>query len=1337
MDRGHPHETCAFDAVERLARSFSEEIAGDDPPSIIEYLGKARDGIQTPLLRNLLQVDIQRRRIKGDEPKVEDYLQWFPQHESVIRQEFLESSAAHRSTHPSLADDTLTQSPVSVLTRLGDYSLLSELGRGGMGTVYEAIHVHHKNRLALKLLPDVGGQKLHLFKREFRSLANINHPNLIGLHTLECDGDQWFFTMDLLEGTDFISHVRQAGQLDEARLRAALTQLATGVMALHANYVVHRDLKPSNVMVDGDGRVVLLDFGLVIELDSAAITRSAEGLVGTPAYMSPEQAAGKSVTAACDWYAVGVMLYQALTGELPFTGSIVEVLRDKQLKDPPPIPEDEGLPEDLCKLCLKLLARRAEDRPDVLEITAIVAATQSTTVAPSSVRDHQLIGREEQLQMLSKTLETFDRTKRPMTVFVSGRSGEGKTTLCDAFLEPLVRDARYAVMQGRCYDRESVPFKALDSTVDALCSFLNALPASEVRALLPRDVTILAHVFPVFRRVDAITAAPQAEVAGADEQEIRTRAFTALRELFGRISDRQPIILFIDDLQWGDADSTDILLQILKPPQAPRVFFLGSYRSDEADASPFLQAWDERQEKYEVEIDRRDVTVFPFSQDECTQLVIDLLQQDNEVVQKRSREFFEQTGGNPFLLTELVGCFDPHADSFRPLPVHEVIDEKLNRLPPEARNLLQVIAVSGQSLNIEEASAVAGHDVPPTATLSRMRSERLIRFLGTEQNRSIDTYHDRIRETVLAELDSTAARSLHRDLAEYIETVAGGLDEGQMKQLEEGHWQDERPTTSRRLFDLSFHFDAAGMRRKAFAYSLLAAEQARKQFALEVAAAQYQVARRHFDHCKDATRRRVLVGLGETSMLLARYQEGETCLREAHQLADDLLDRCEIELLLGELTRADSRYESSAQQYTATLRELGKWVPATPTGLIGGILKEVLVQVGHTVARYPRRSTSRADRRELLINRLLQGLTMSVWFRNLPSVAWCTLTTLNRCERRGPSDELYDAQGLHGMLCLVGGLRTRGIKYLDQALASIDAGNLTSQFINHFWRMGSFYSASSYEKCQEAATRGLTLGERTGDMWRAAILKLHIALSDYRLGNLDTALNQSLDGFHASIRMGDANVSRDHINLIAMLTRGGFSYEKMAANLIPVPDNYQATNQQLQAESRWHLYHGRTKEGLDLAQQAFDLMMKHLVVNHITATNFPLLLEAIRQHAATLKDRDASEADRLLRRGYRQARWAVRFAGNFPDYPATLRELSSYYALRGKLRKAIKIAEKRVRVAEARKMKYESALSRLARAQYQHQIGLVQADQVEREEAAVAVFHDGIDALRSQHPLLS
>ncbi len=108
---------------------------------------------------------------------------------------------------------------------------------------------------------------LYRFKREFRSAADLSHPNLIGLHSLEVDGAQWFFTMDLIEGVDFLDYVRPAGRLDADRLSSAVSQLVSGVMALHRNHIIHRDLKPSNVMVARDGQVVLLDFGLVIETE--------------------------------------------------------------------------------------------------------------------------------------------------------------------------------------------------------------------------------------------------------------------------------------------------------------------------------------------------------------------------------------------------------------------------------------------------------------------------------------------------------------------------------------------------------------------------------------------------------------------------------------------------------------------------------------------------------------------------------------------------------------------------------------------------------------------------------------------------------------------------------------------------------------------------------------------------------------------------------------------------------------------------------------------------------------------------------------------------------------
>src|SRR5262249_31624227 len=146
---------------------------------------------------------------------------------------------------------------------------------------------------------------------------------------------------------------------------------------------------------------------------------------------------------------------------------------------------------------------------------------------------------------------------------------------------PLRADRRLAVMSGRCYDRESVPFKALDSLIDALGSYLRSQPETEAALLMPDDIGLLAQVFPVLQRVEVVARAGDSRLAGLDEQQVRQRAFRALRSLLKRISRHSLIVWFIDDLQWGDADSAEALFEVFRPPEAPAVLFLGAYRSDE------------------------------------------------------------------------------------------------------------------------------------------------------------------------------------------------------------------------------------------------------------------------------------------------------------------------------------------------------------------------------------------------------------------------------------------------------------------------------------------------------------------------------------------------------------------------------------------------------------------------------------------------------------------------------------------------------------------------------------------------------------------------------------
>ena len=656
-----------------------------------------------------------------------------------------------------------------------------------MGVVYEAIENASGAHVALKMLPAVDPHELFGFKNEFRSLAAVVHANLVSLYELVAEGDRWFFTMELIDGVDFLSHVRHGRRppiessgrvsfsdvVDEGRLRDALGQLANGVDALHRNGVLHRDIKPSNVLVRRDGRVVVLDFGLAMALGD--LLNTSEHSSGTLAYMSPEQLGGELLGPPSDWFAIGTMVYEALTGRAPFEGDPQQMFFAKISGSiTPPRELVDGVPADLESLCLAMLDPVAAKRPTAAELRNRLTRVAETVARPETdTRLFRLfVGRDDLLNRLDEALDGV-RRGTGATAFLHGRSGAGKSALLEQFLIDVKQDESIVVLSGRCYEQESVPFKAIDSIVDALTRWLLRRSAAELGDLLPADVAAVARVFPVLERVPAIADAPRDALLVPDPREVRRRAFRALRELLERIGRGSLVIAAIDDLQWGDVDSAELLSALLEPPDAPRLLLLLSFRSEYRTTSACLRALDQA---FALDGSRRmvhdEIAVHPLDAGMAALLAKALLARRSDSVADR---IATESGGNPFFIHELARYANEHPGwtgepGEEPVDLDRVVWERVERLPPPARSMLELVAIAGQPVRNAHWRNATGDLAVDPQSFALLRFEHLIRSTGSSPDDEVETYHDRIRETVAQRLAPPVRTAHHRRLAFAMET---------------------------------------------------------------------------------------------------------------------------------------------------------------------------------------------------------------------------------------------------------------------------------------------------------------------------------------------------------------------------------------------------------------------------------------------------------------------------------------------------------------------------------------------------------------------------------------
>ena len=702
----------------------------------------------------------------------------------------------------------------------GRYRVDRFLGEGGKKRVYQVHDGLLDRDVAFSLiksegLDPVGRERI---MREAQAMGRLNHVNIVSILDIGEESGQPYIIQELMDGGDVEGVLEDAdGALPLDRGLEIGVATCRGLEFAHEHGVVHRDLKPGNVWLTADGIAKIGDFGLAVDLARSRLTQHGM-MVGTFGYMPPEQALGGEVTPKSDLYSLGAMLYELVTGRVPFQGDTPTAVISQHLNAQPVAPSflSDHCPPDLESLILRMLEKEPEKRPS----SATEVREQLEQVDPSgNSRSHSepganpldrlaggvFVGRERELQRLREAMdEAFDG--HGSVVMLVGDPGIGKTTILQE-LETYARMRGADTYWGRTYESSGMPAYWPWIQVGRAWGNRYGVGAGNQPELAPQ----LARLFPELRQAASDVAAPVAQVESEAAQFLLFDAYTQF--VRARATDT-PWLIFLDDLHWADKPTLQLLGFLARELTDMRVLVVGTYRDTElARTHPLSEAL--------AELNRESgflrVGLRGLSQPEVADYIA--VRANVEPAASVLARIYDETAGNPYFLTEIVNLMaeegtltsESVGDIALPDGVKEALGRRLNRLSDEASDFLRMASVVGREFNYETLALINEYD--DAKLLELLEAGLGAQVIREEERPGVYSFiHALMQETLLDELSTTRRVRLHGQIAEALEQRWGDLAKTRPSKLAQHYLESATLTQSHAA--------------KAFEYAKLAAEQA-------------------------------------------------------------------------------------------------------------------------------------------------------------------------------------------------------------------------------------------------------------------------------------------------------------------------------------------------------------------------------------------------------------------------------------------------------------------------------------------------------------------------------
>jgi class 3 adenylate cyclase len=681
----------------------------------------------------------------------------------------------------------------------GRYEVKEFLGEGAKKRVYLAHDTRLGRDVALAVVKTEGMDEVGLdrVRREARAMGRLgDHPNVVTIYDIGDEAGTPFIVGQHMSGGSVADVLeRSAGHRLGVREAVRIAeQICRALEHAHEHGVVHRDVKPGNVWLAADGVAKLGDFGLAVALDRSRLT--VEGMmVGTVAYMAPEQAVGREVDARVDLYSLGAMLYEMVAGRPPFLGDDAVTIISQHINTAPVAPSwhNHDVPRALESLIIRLLEKVPEDRPPsakhVRETLEAIGAAGPVTSERIAVEEQNpldrlaggvFVGREREMGELRKGLDDALSGKARLVMLV-GEPGIGKTFTAEE-LATYARVRGAQVLWGRCYEGEGAP--AYWPWVQIIRSFVHDRDPQQLISTMGTGAADIAQVVSEVReRLPGLPAPPALE-----PEQARFRLFDSITSFLQNASISQPLVLVLDDLHWADKPSLLLMQFFAREARGARVLVVGTYRDVELGRQhPLSQMLGElAREQLVARILLRGLAIEDIgrfvemtSGRPAGDALVDAL--------------YAETEGNPFFVNEIVRLLvsegrlesSPAAHELGIIPqsVREVVGRRLDMLSEPCNEALGIASVIGRefALDLLEAVVDAGPDALMDLMDEAVASRVLVEMPGPSARYQFP--HHLVRQTLYEELTATRRARLHRRIGEALEELHGGRTHGHLPEL--------------------------------------------------------------------------------------------------------------------------------------------------------------------------------------------------------------------------------------------------------------------------------------------------------------------------------------------------------------------------------------------------------------------------------------------------------------------------------------------------------------------------------------------------------------------------